>query len=84
MAMQVDDDDDATQQPRTAADYGIEVDFAGLDDEERSVDVQVGTAKFDAEIAKISADIERMAPNMKAIDRQALHNFAFFHANLFG
>lgn len=36
--MNVDDDDDEeTQRPRTVSDYGIEVDFDGLDDDEREV-----------------------------------------------
>ena len=41
--MDVGDDDDGTQQVRKVADYGIEVDFESLDDDERQVDLQVCT-----------------------------------------
>lgn len=37
MAMDVDEDEDGTQRPRQVQDYGIEVDFAALEDEERAV-----------------------------------------------
>ncbi|RDB26948.1 Structural maintenance of chromosomes protein 1 [Hypsizygus marmoreus] len=66
VAMDVDEDEDGTQRPKTVQDYGIEVDFDSLDDETResgSVD------DFDKEIVKLNAEIERMAPNLKAIDR---------------
>jgi structural maintenance of chromosome 1 len=35
--MDVDEDEDGTQQVKTVADYGIEVDFETLDDDERQV-----------------------------------------------
>jgi structural maintenance of chromosome 1 len=35
--MDVDEDEDGTQQVKKVPDYGIEVDFEGLDDEERQV-----------------------------------------------
>ena len=35
--MDVDEDDDGTQPVRKVADYGIEVDFDGLDEAEREV-----------------------------------------------
>ena len=37
VAMDVDDDENGTQRPRKVPDYGIEVDFEQLDDEEREV-----------------------------------------------
>lgn len=37
VAMDVDEDEDGTQRPRQVQDYGIEVDFAALNDEERAV-----------------------------------------------
>lgn len=37
VAMDVDEDEDGTQRPRPVQDYGIEVDFSALDDEERAV-----------------------------------------------
>jgi structural maintenance of chromosome 1 len=35
--MDVDEDEDGTQRPRQVHDFGIEVNFEGLDDEEREV-----------------------------------------------
>jgi len=35
--MDVDEDEDGTQQVKKVADYGIEVDFETLDDDERQV-----------------------------------------------
>lgn len=39
VAMDMDDDENGTQRPRNVPDYGIEVDFEELDDEEREVGV---------------------------------------------
>ncbi|KAF8840540.1 RecF/RecN/SMC protein [Paxillus ammoniavirescens] len=69
VAMDVDEDEDGTQRPKQVQDYGIEVDFADLDDEERATNSPETLAEFDASIAKLNADIERMAPNLKAIER---------------
>ncbi|KAI0073307.1 hypothetical protein K474DRAFT_231833 [Panus rudis PR-1116 ss-1] len=49
--------------------YGIEVDFDSLDEEEREADANEKLAEFDESIAKLNGYIERMAPNMKAMDR---------------
>ncbi|KAJ7246598.1 condensin complex subunit SMC1 [Mycena haematopus] len=68
-AMDVDDDEDGTQQPRKVQDYGIEVDFEALDDDDREDGTAEALARHDKEISKLAAEIERMAPNMKAIDR---------------
>lgn len=38
--MDVDEDEDDTQRPRQVQDYGIEVDFSELDDEERDVSLR--------------------------------------------
>jgi hypothetical protein len=35
--MDVDEDEDNTQQPKVVADFGIEVDFEALEDEEKEV-----------------------------------------------
>jgi len=35
--MNVDGDEEESQRPRTVSDYGIEVDFDSLDDDEREV-----------------------------------------------
>jgi structural maintenance of chromosome 1 len=39
--MDVDEDEDGTQQVKRVADYGIEVDFDTLDDDERQVNAAV-------------------------------------------
>ncbi|EDR03647.1 condensin complex subunit SMC1 [Laccaria bicolor S238N-H82] len=69
VAMDVDEDEDGTQRPKVVADYGIEVDFESIEDDERSEDPADANARYDKEIANITAEIERMAPNMKAIER---------------
>ncbi|KAG2353281.1 hypothetical protein BDR07DRAFT_729146 [Suillus spraguei] len=68
VAMDV-DDDDGTQQPRQVQDHGIEVDFDSLTEEERADNSPETTAEFDAQIAKLNGEIERMAPNLKAIEK---------------
>lgn len=40
VAMDVDEDEDGTQRPKQVQDYGIEVEFAALDDEERAVSLR--------------------------------------------
>jgi structural maintenance of chromosome 1 len=93
VAMDVDEEDEAghsTQRPRRVPDYGIEVDFDILGEDERGVrgmrsmeyvtrSYQIwireqdssgeALGEFDASIAKLNAEIERMTPNMKAMDR---------------
>ena len=39
--MDVDEDDDGTQQVKKVADYGIEVDFESLDEDEREVSAMI-------------------------------------------
>lgn len=86
--MDIDEDEDTALKPKKGQDFGIEVDFNSLDDDQREVcltntrfhlanhwyvAVQDGSAEaaaeFDDAISKINAEIERMAPNMKAVDR---------------
>ncbi|KIM86142.1 hypothetical protein PILCRDRAFT_334633 [Piloderma croceum F 1598] len=69
VAMDVDEDEDGTQQVKKVADYGIEVDFETLDDDERQDNSPETAAEFDTAITKFNGEIERMAPNMKAMDR---------------
>ena len=94
VAMDVDEDDEGSQDIKRVPDYGIEVDFSSLDDDEKEVSasqrdsltcsinsgVQDGSserlAELDESIAKLSADIEKMAPNLKAMERCALLHFA--------
>ncbi|KAF5373789.1 hypothetical protein D9758_000684 [Tetrapyrgos nigripes] len=69
VAMNVDEPEDGTQHPKHVQDYGIEVDFDLVDDDDREDGSPEALAELDAEIAKLNAEIERMAPNMKAMDR---------------
>ncbi|KAN0135870.1 RecF/RecN/SMC [Lactarius tabidus] len=73
VAMDVDEEEDAengsTQHPKRVHDYGIEVDFEVLSGEEREDSSGETLAEFDASITKLNAEIERMTPNMKAMDR---------------
>ncbi|KAG1838766.1 hypothetical protein F4604DRAFT_1691483 [Suillus subluteus] len=59
VAMDVDDGDD----------HGIEVDFDSLTEEERVDNSPETTAEFYAQIAKLNREIERMAPNSKAVEK---------------
>ncbi|KAG8734029.1 Structural maintenance of chromosomes protein 1 [Ceratobasidium sp. 423] len=63
------DDEDETQRAREVQDYGIEVDFDGLDDDERANGSAEIGAELDSEITRLTGEIERMAPNMKAMER---------------
>ena len=67
--MDLDLDDDGTQRPLQAKDYGIEVDFSELEDEEKENGSEDFGEELEAAIAKIDAEIVRMAPNMKAADK---------------
>ncbi|KAJ7598927.1 condensin complex subunit SMC1 [Mycena floridula] len=67
MAMDV--DEDGPQQPKRGQDYGIEVDFDSLDEDDREDGSADALAEIDSSIAKLTAEIDRMAPNMKAVDR---------------
>ncbi|KAL9710106.1 Structural maintenance of chromosomes protein 1 [Leucoagaricus gongylophorus] len=69
VAMDVDDDENGTQRPKAVANHDIEVNFDSLDDDERTGDPSDIVAQFDKEIASANSDIERMAPNMKAIEK---------------
>ncbi|TFK46460.1 RecF/RecN/SMC protein [Heliocybe sulcata] len=51
VAMDIDEEEGGSEQPKRVPDYGLEVGFHMLDDDER--------------------EIERMAPNLKAVDRLA-------------
>ncbi|KIO31393.1 hypothetical protein M407DRAFT_14099 [Tulasnella calospora MUT 4182] len=69
MAMDVDEDEDATQRPKEVQDYGIEIDFETLDEDDRENGTPEMAAELDKEITKIQAEIEKMAPNMKALEK---------------
>ncbi|KAH9170044.1 cohesin complex subunit psm1 [Lactarius sanguifluus] len=72
VAMDVDEEDaesGSTQRIKRVPDYGIEVDFEVLSGEEREDGSGETLAEFDTSITKLNAEIERMTPNMKAMDR---------------
>ncbi|KAI9511038.1 RecF/RecN/SMC [Russula earlei] len=72
MAMDVDGEEEeahSTQRPKRVPDHGIEVDFETLDASERENFSGEVLGELDASIAKLNAEIERMTPNMKAMDR---------------
>ncbi|KAL4079656.1 RecF/RecN/SMC [Scleroderma citrinum] len=69
VAMDVDEDEEGTQRPKTVQDYGIEVGFDDLDDEERAENSSETLGGFDSSISQLNTEIERMAPNLKAIER---------------
>ena len=85
--MDVDEDEDATQRPKAVADYGIEVDFESIDEDEREEDSAEAVARYDKEVSNINSEIERMAPNMKAMERcvsiidALVHSFERFADN---
>ncbi|KIJ06235.1 hypothetical protein PAXINDRAFT_92326, partial [Paxillus involutus ATCC 200175] len=62
VAMDVDEDEDGTQQPEQVQD---EVD---LDNEERAIILKL-SPEFNPSIAKLNGDIECMVPNLKVIER---------------
>ncbi|KAG8897606.1 Structural maintenance of chromosomes protein 1 [Tulasnella sp. 408] len=71
MAMDVDEDEDATQRPKQVQDYGIEIDFETLDEDNRENDMPEMAAELGKEITRIQAEIEKMATNMKALEKRA-------------
>ncbi|TFK73385.1 condensin complex subunit SMC1 [Pluteus cervinus] len=68
VAMDIDGEEDGTR-PKTTPTYGIDVDFDLLDEEEKEDGSAEAAAEFDGSIVKLNGEIERMAPNMKAMDR---------------
>lgn len=71
VAMDVDEEEegDTTQRLKKVPDYGIEVDFDILGANERESSPSEVLGELEASIAKLNAEIERMTPNMKAMDR---------------
>nr|WJN25068.1 condensin complex subunit [Pseudozyma thailandica] len=63
------DDDDNTQKPIHAPDFGIQVDFSGLDDEAKEDGGASMGNELQTRIESITAEIEKMSPNMKAVER---------------
>lgn len=81
----MDIDDDGTQRAATVKDYGLKPDFDELDEEAKEVhpfplargvfmaDGQDGSEEIgrgiEDEVNKMKADLEKLAPDMKAIER---------------
>ena len=63
------DDDNNTQKPMTAPDFGIQVDFSTLDDEAKDDGGAAMGNELQTRIESITAEIEKMSPNMKAVER---------------
>ncbi len=63
------DDDDNTQKPMAAPDFGIQVDFSTLDDEAKEDGGVAMGNELQTRIESITAEIEKMSPNMKAVER---------------
>ena len=69
VAMEVDGDEDEGERPKKVQTYGIEVDYSELEDDEMEDSSPEAADRYDEEIAKVTAEIERMAPNLKAVER---------------
>ncbi|KAG9048939.1 Structural maintenance of chromosomes protein 1 [Serendipita sp. 407] len=67
MGMDIDGGDESTQQVREVDDYGLVIDFSGVD--ETDLESPRFGEQLDAKIQTLTAEIEHMAPNMKATDR---------------
>ena len=81
---EMDLDDDGSQHPAKTNDFGIQPDFDVLEEEDKevcllTVTVHVANAlqndhedvgrDFEGQISRMKAELEKLAPNMKAIDR---------------
>ncbi|TFK48892.1 cohesin complex subunit psm1 [Heliocybe sulcata] len=69
VAMDIDEEEGGSEQPKRVPDYGLEVGFHMLDDDEREDGSSEKGAELEDAISKFSEEIERMAPNLKAVDR---------------
>ncbi len=63
------DDDDNTQKPLSVPDFGIQVDFSSLDEEAKEDGGASMGNELQTRIESITAEIEKMSPNMKAVER---------------
>ncbi|KAH8927948.1 cohesin complex subunit psm1 [Atractiella rhizophila] len=67
--MEVDGNDDGTQRPLAVQDFGVEVDFTDLDEDEREATGPDAENELLNEVKRLTDEIEKLTPNMKAIDR---------------
>nr|WJN25064.1 condensin complex subunit [Farysia itapuensis] len=65
----MDVDDENSQTPMLAPDFGIQVDFSELDDEAKEDGGPSMGAELQTRLDSITAEIEKMSPNMKAVER---------------
>ncbi|KIR32463.1 cohesin complex subunit psm1 [Cryptococcus deuterogattii MMRL2647] len=63
------EDEKATQKPVEVDDYGLEPDFDILEEEDRANEDEEVGREFEAQISKMRNDLERLVPNMKAVER---------------
>ncbi|KAF3062027.1 Structural maintenance of chromosomes protein 1 [Daldinia childiae] len=68
-AMDVDDGDDAEMMDNAMDDHGIEVDFDQLDDDLKNPDDEGIEEKLQEKISSLTAELEKLNPNMRAIER---------------
>ncbi|CDZ96284.1 cohesin complex subunit psm1 [Phaffia rhodozyma] len=68
-AMHVDGDEDETQRPLQVKDYGIQVDFDGLTDEDKENGADDYGEELENEVARLDVEILRVAPNAKAAEK---------------
>jgi len=67
--MDVDGEEDETQQVLQVSDYGVKVDFEELEEEEEEDGSTAMEETLLEAIAKLQAEIDKMSPNLKAIER---------------
>lgn len=63
------DEDTTTLQPSDVQDYGIDIDFDDLDEDLREDDDERVEAKLLEQTQNLTAELESMAPNMRAVER---------------
>jgi structural maintenance of chromosome 1 len=67
--MDVDGPEDETQQAARVKDYGVEIDFDELEEDQLDEGGQAMNDQLAGEIARIEAELDKMSPNLKAIER---------------
>ncbi|ORY92949.1 P-loop containing nucleoside triphosphate hydrolase protein [Leucosporidium creatinivorum] len=67
--LDVDGEEDETQQVLQVSDYGVKVDFEDLEEDEEEDGSSAMEETLLEAIAKLQAEIDKMSPNLKAIER---------------
>jgi len=67
--MDVDGPEDETQQAASVKDYGVEVDFDELDEDQLDDGGEAMGEQLASEVSRIESELDKMSPNLKAIDR---------------